>query len=118
MLSDEQIVIGTAAEFEQWLAANGKIAANIWVIIYKKASGRQTVTGEELRDSGLCYGWVDVVVKAVDDERFALQFKPRKPNSTWGPNNRRRAHRLLAASRVTPTGMATLPPDLLFVPLC
>ena len=80
--------------------------------IYKKASGRQTVTFDELLDVALCHGWVDTQTKGIDDERYAIRFVPRRPGSNWSATNRERVRRLRQEGRMTPAGQAALPPDL------
>ena len=78
----------------------------------KKASGRQTVTFDELLDVALCHGWVDTQTKGIDDERYAIRFVPRRPGSNWSASNRERVRRLRHEGRMTPAGQAALPPDL------
>ena len=60
-MSDELLPINTAREFEQWLKLHGKKAGEVWLVIYKKSSGKQTVTYDQLLEVGLCYGWIDGV---------------------------------------------------------
>ena len=82
------------------------------VSIYKKSSGKQTVTLNDLQEVALCHGWVDNLGQRVDEERWALRFTPRKPKSNWSATNRDMARRLLAEGRVLDTGKALLPEDL------
>ena len=104
--------VASAAELDRWLAAHGATERERVVAIYKKASGRQTVTFEELLDVALCHGWVDTQTKSIDDRRYAIRFVPRRPGSNWSASNRERVRRLLAEGRMTPAGEALLPPDL------
>jgi uncharacterized protein YdeI (YjbR/CyaY-like superfamily) len=106
------IPMGSAADFEGWLRAHGGTEREIVVAIYKKASGKQTVTFGELLEAALCHGWVDTQTKGIDDERYAIRFVPRRPGSSWSPPNRELARRLLAEGRMTAAGLATLPADL------
>ena len=104
--------IDSDAAFADWLAADGATARELIVAIFKKASGKQTVTFDELLDTALCYGWVDTQTKSIDEERYAIRFVPRKPGSNWSAINRDKVRRLIAAGRMTPVGEAALPPDL------
>ena len=106
------IAIDTAADFDSWLAAHGASEREVVVAIYKKSSGKQTVTLTELQEVALCHGWVDNLGQRIDDERWALRFTPRRPDSNWSELNREMARRLLAEDRVLPAGRALLPPDL------
>ena len=106
------IPIDTAADFDAWLTANGASNREVVVAIYKKSSGRQTVTLTELQEVALCHGWVDNLGQRIDDDRWALRFTPRRPGSNWSAVNREMAKRLLAVDRVLPAGRALLPDDL------
>ena len=102
----------SAEEFDRWLRDHGAAERERVLAIYKKASGKQTVTFEELLDVALCHGWVDTQTKGIDQERYAIRFVPRRPGSNWSATNRERVRRLLRDGRMTPAGRAALPPDL------
>jgi uncharacterized protein YdeI (YjbR/CyaY-like superfamily) len=104
--------VASAAELDRWLRDHGASQGERIVAIYKKASGRQTVTFDELLDVALCHGWVDTQTKGIDDERYAIRFVPRRPGSNWSATNRERVRRLRQEGRLTPGGQAVLPPDL------
>lgn len=106
------IPIGTAEDFDRWLNAHGRSERAVVVAIYKKSSGRQTVTLTDLQEVALCHGWVDTLGQRVDDERWALKFVPRKPGSNWSARNRDMARRLLETGRILEAGRALLPDDL------
>jgi uncharacterized protein YdeI (YjbR/CyaY-like superfamily) len=108
----QAVPVASADEFGRWLAEHGADERERLVAIHKKASGRQTVTFEELLDVALCHGWVDTQTKGIDDQRYAIRFVPRKPGSNWSATNREKVRRLLAEGRMTPAGQALLPPDL------
>jgi uncharacterized protein YdeI (YjbR/CyaY-like superfamily) len=104
--------IASDAEFDRWLAGNGGSETELIVAIYKKASGKQTVSFEELLATAMCHGWIDMQTKSIDEERYAIRFVPRKPGSNWSAYNRERVKELVAAGRLKPAGKAVLPPDL------
>jgi len=106
------VPIGSQADFDRWLAANGAIEREVIVAIYKLSSGRQTVTLPDLQEVALCHGWVDTQTKRIDDERYAIRFVIRRLGSNWSQTNRDLARRLLLEGRILPAGRATLPPDL------
>ncbi len=108
----QAVPVASAEEFDRWLAAHGADERERVVAIYKKASGRQTVTFDELLDAALCHGWVDTQTKGIDEERYAIRFVPRRPGSNWSATNREKVRRLLAEGRMTPAGLAALPDDL------
>jgi uncharacterized protein YdeI (YjbR/CyaY-like superfamily) len=104
--------VSSADELDRWLAEHGAVERETVVAIFKKASGKQTVTFDELLDVALCHGWVDTQTKGIDDERYAIRFVPRRPGSNWSATNRRRVGELRGAGRLTPAGEAALPADL------
>lgn len=101
-----------ASQWEHWLADNHAVQTDVWLAIFKKASGNQTVTFDALLETALCWGWVDVMTKGIDDKRYGIRFRRRRPGSNWSPTNRRIVCRLIAEGRMQPAGTATLPPDL------
>ena len=110
--TSQAVPVSSAEELDRWLRDHGGSERERVVAIYKKASGRQTVTFDELLDTALCHGWVDTQTKGIDDERYAIRFVPRRPGSNWSATNRERVRRLLREGRMTSAGEALLPADL------
>jgi uncharacterized protein YdeI (YjbR/CyaY-like superfamily) len=94
------------AAFEAWMAANHDKKSELYLRIYKKDSGKPTVTHAQALDVALCWGWIDGIRKAFDDKSFLQRFTPRKPKSIWSQINRKHVARLVAAGRMTPHGQA------------
>jgi uncharacterized protein YdeI (YjbR/CyaY-like superfamily) len=92
------------AAFEEWMRTNHARESELWVRIYKKGSGKPTVTNLEALDVALCWGWIDGIRKALDDDSFLQRYTPRRPKSTWSQVNRDNVARLIAAGRMTPAG--------------
>lgn len=92
------------AAFEKWLSANHDKQSELWLRIFKKATGKRTVTYAEVLDVALCWGWIDGIRKAYDDESFVQRFTPRKPKSVWSQVNRTHVARLIEAGRMTAHG--------------
>ena len=106
------IPVESPDDLDGWLGANGAAASEVVVSLFKRTSGRQTVTLTALQEMALCHGWVDTQTRRIDDDRYAIRFVPRRPRSNWSEKNREMARRLLAGGRIRPAGRATLPPDL------
>lgn len=94
----------SAAEFENWLSTHHDRESELWLRVYKKDSGRATVTVTEALDVVLCWGWIDGLRKAYDESSFLQRYSPRKPKSIWSHINRENVARLTAAGRMTPHG--------------
>jgi len=99
----------TAAQWRAWLAERHDSESEVWLVFPKRHTGRPSVTYEEAVDEALCYGWIDSLIRRLDDDRYARKFTPRKPGSRWSTANRRRYARLKAAGRLTPAGLKREP---------
>ena len=93
------------ADFRAWLRKNHKEESALWVGYSKRATGKPSVTWEETVDEALCYGWIDGVRRAVDDESYVIRFTPRKPKSVWSRRNIERVEVLKAAGRMRKAGL-------------
>jgi len=94
----------SAAAFDAWLRAHHARAPEIWLRIYKKGAGTPTVTTAQALDVALCWGWIDGIRKALDDESYLQRYTPRRARSIWSQINRQHVARLTAAGRMTPAG--------------
>ena len=94
----------TEAAFERWMKTNHARAPEVWLRIYKKASGVATVTPAQALDVALCWGWIDGIRKGSDDRSFLQRYTPRREKSIWSQINRENVARLTAAGRMTPHG--------------
>jgi uncharacterized protein YdeI (YjbR/CyaY-like superfamily) len=90
------------AAFEAWLSKHHDREKEVWVKIFKKAAGQPTVTPAQAIDVALCWGWIDGIRKAFDEQAFLQRFTPRGPKSRWSQINRRHVQRLIKVRRVTP----------------
>lgn len=106
------VEIASVEQFEMWMAAHHATERELWAAIFKKSTKKQTVTFDQLLETALCWGWVDVMTKGIDAERYGIRFVPRKPGSNWSAINRGIVCRLLRDGRMRPSGKALLPPDL------
>ena len=66
-----------------WLEKNHARANELWVVFYKKNSGKPTVSYDEAVEEALCFGWIDGLTKGIDEEKFAQRFSPRRSGSVW-----------------------------------
>jgi len=94
----------TEAAFDAWLRTHHARETEIWLRIYKKGSGKPTVTNVQALDVVLCWGWIDGIRKAFDDESFLQRYTPRRARSIWSQINREHVRRLTAAGRMRPPG--------------
>lgn len=95
----------SAADFERWLRREHDREQEVWLRIYKKASGVTSVTHAEALDVALCWGWIDAIRKSYDELSFLQRFTRRRPKSIWSQINREHVARLVAAGRMQPAGL-------------
>ena len=89
-----------------WLKEHHAGAQELWVGLYKRDSGRPSITWPEAVDGALCFGWIDGVRQSVDATSYKIRFTPRKPRSLWSAVNARRATELSALGLMHPAGLA------------
>ncbi len=104
--------VKNSLEWRRWLAKHHADTKDIWLVFYKKASGKSGVGYEDSVVEGLVYGWVDSQAKSIDEATYAVRFTPRKPNSNWSASNVARVKQLLAEGRMAEAGLATLPKSI------
>jgi uncharacterized protein YdeI (YjbR/CyaY-like superfamily) len=102
------LYVKTRAEWRRWLRAHHKTAPEIWLIYYKKESGKPRIPYNDAVDEALCYGWIDSLVKPIDAKRYAQRYSPRRKTSRLSDMNRERVRRLIKSGRMTKAGMAAI----------
>jgi uncharacterized protein YdeI (YjbR/CyaY-like superfamily) len=94
----------TEAAFVTWMKANHARETELWLKVHKKDSGLPTVTIAQALDIALCWGWIDGIRKAFDEQSFLQRYTPRRARSIWSQINREHVARLTAAGRMTAHG--------------
>ena len=97
------------AAWRAWLKANFKTAREVWLVFYRKGSGKARIPYNDAVEEALCFGWIDSNVRRLDDERFVQRFSPRRPGSAYSPANLERLKRLVAQRKVEKSVAASLP---------
>jgi uncharacterized protein YdeI (YjbR/CyaY-like superfamily) len=101
-----QKIFKNRAAWRAWLAANRDKKTEIGVIFFNKASGVKGLLYEEALEEALCYGWIDSILRKLDDKRRVIRFSPRKEKSLWSGRNKAKVERLTAEGRMTASGLA------------
>lgn len=92
-------------QWREWLADHAVDRAGVWVVFWRRGSGRGGLTYEEAVEEALCFGWIDSVPKKLDENRTLLYFSPRRRGSAWSRPNKQRVERLRAAGLMTEAGL-------------
>jgi uncharacterized protein YdeI (YjbR/CyaY-like superfamily) len=101
--------VGTREEWRVWLAKHHASSPGIWLVRHKQHTGVQSMPYDDFVCEALCFGWVDSLVKRLDDDRYAIKVTPRKPTSKWSDVNRKRWKALKDAGRLAAPGLAAAP---------
>jgi uncharacterized protein YdeI (YjbR/CyaY-like superfamily) len=96
------------ATWHAWLEANHASARGVWLVTWRRRTGRPTLSYEDAIEEALCFGWVDSTAGHLDDDRGKLYFAPRKPRSVWAASNKARVEKLIREGRMTPAGLAAI----------
>ncbi|WP_242050445.1 YdeI/OmpD-associated family protein [Oculatella sp. FACHB-28] len=95
----------TRSEWRAWLEQHHTRDKGVWLISYKKATGKPRFDYEEAVEEALCFGWIDSKGNKLDEERSLLWFAPRKPGTGWSKLNKERVERLIAQNMMMPAGL-------------
>ena len=96
-------------DWRAWLAKHHASSGGIWFVFYKGNAGRKSIPYEDMVQEALCFGWIDSLVKRIDDDRYAIKVTPRQPTSKWSNLNRKRWAELKAKHLLTAAGLAAAP---------
>lgn len=91
--------------WRRWLEKNGDSEKGIWMIFYKKHTGVRNVSYDEAVEEAICFGWIDSVVKRVDDQTYIQKFTPRNPKSKWSAINVKRAKKMIDENKMTESAL-------------
>ena len=104
----ERMAAADRAAWRAWLVEHHESSAGIWLVYFKKASGKPSVTYDEAVEEALCFGWIDSRVNGLDDERYMQVYTPRRTGSAWSKLNKERIERVIAEGLMTEAGIAKI----------
>jgi len=105
----QRLVISTRAAWRLWLAENhDKEKSGVWLVFFKKHTREPTLEYDDAVEEALCFGWVDSIVKRIDDGTYCRKFTPRKDESLWAASNKQRVKKIIQEGRMTEFGMAKI----------
>jgi uncharacterized protein YdeI (YjbR/CyaY-like superfamily) len=92
-------------DWRAWLKENHDVKKEVWLVYYKKHTGKPSISYDGSVEEALCFGWVDSIVRRLDDEKFARKFTPRRGESRWSEANRKRVGKMIREGKMTETGL-------------
>lgn len=93
-------------QWREWLQNHHAQPDGVWLVMWKKASGRAMLTYDDVVEEALCFGWIDSKPNKLDEDRSLLWIAPRKPGTGWSRLNKSRVESLIANQQMTPAGLA------------
>ena len=99
------LYVTTRREWRSWLSRYHRTEKEIWLVYYKKSSSKPRIPYNDAVEEALCFGWIDSIVKPIDELKYAQRFTPRKPGAQWSPMNIERLRRLRRQKKVTQAGL-------------
>jgi len=91
-----------------WLRKNYETKKEVWLIYYKKHTSKPSIPYDDSVEEALCFGWIDNIIKRIDNEKFARKFTPRKGKSKWSEANKKRARKMIKVGKMTEAGLAKI----------
>lgn len=101
----EKLYVTDRDRWRAWLKKNHKTKKEIWLIYYKKHTGKPRIPYDDAVEEALCFGWIDSTVKRLDDEKYAQKFTPRNTRSVWSELNIKRARKMIKEKKMTRSGL-------------
>jgi uncharacterized protein YdeI (YjbR/CyaY-like superfamily) len=110
-ISDQTVVATNRHDWREWLAQNHDLRSVVWVLFQKKHTGKGCMSYEESVEEAICYGWIDSLIKRIDDNTYARKFTPRTDATKWSVLNKRRIAKCIREGRMTAIGLAKVSYD-------
>ena len=107
-----QLHFSDRESWRAWLKQHHGDEREIWLILYKKHTGKHTIPYAEAIEEALCFGWIDSIIKKLDDQRYLCKFTQRTNNAKWSALNLERVRRLVQSRRMAQAGLAKLDPGV------
>jgi uncharacterized protein YdeI (YjbR/CyaY-like superfamily) len=95
-------------DWRNWLEEHYTDESEIWLVYPRKETGKPRIPYNDAVEEALCFGWIDSIVRNIDQERFAQRFTPRKPNSSYSQTNKERLKKLIKQGKIIPDVLASL----------
>jgi len=92
-------------QWQSWLKKNHAKAKEVWLVYYKKKTGKPSIDYTESVEEALCFGWIDGIKRSIDEQKYAHRFTPRKSRSKWSPLNIKFAKKMIKEKKMSRAGL-------------
>jgi uncharacterized protein YdeI (YjbR/CyaY-like superfamily) len=101
----EYIHFKNREELREWLHKYYATSPGVWMVYYKKHTEKKCIKYDEALEEALCFGWIDSLIKRMDDERYARKFTPRTNTKKWSEINKKKVIELVKSGQMTQAGL-------------
>lgn len=108
MRAYEKLYVTNRHDWRTWLERHWNVKKEVWLIFYKRHTGKPSLRYDDAVEESLCFGWIDSIIKKLDDEKFARKFTPRKTKSKWSELNKKRAKKMAKEGKMTQAGLSKI----------
>ncbi|MGC6767907.1 YdeI/OmpD-associated family protein [Enterococcus sp. LJL128] len=99
----EPLLFNTRDTFREWLTKNAETSDGVW-LTFGKTKALPTLKAGEALEEALCFGWIDGLMKRVDDQSYIKYFSQRRKDSKWSKKNKELALQLEEKGLMTDLG--------------
>ena len=100
-----ELYLTTRSEWRKWLEENHSSADEVWLIYYKKPSGKPRIPYADAVEEALCFGWIDGKIRKINEDYYIQRFSPRRSGSRWSKYNVERVEKLIMNGQMRPEGL-------------
>jgi uncharacterized protein YdeI (YjbR/CyaY-like superfamily) len=105
MIIDKSFYAPSRETWRAWLTGHAAAETEVWLIYSKAGTGQPSIPYEDSVEEALCFGWIDSLIKRIDEQKYARKFTPRRPGSAWSDTNKRRVAKIIREGRMTAAGL-------------
>ena len=103
----DELFFENSDKWREWLKENHDKSTGIWLVFLKQKE-KSSIKYDEAVEEALCFGWIDSIIKKINNEKYVRKFSPRKDKSNWSLSNKNRIEKLIKNKRMTEIGMAKI----------
>ena len=101
----EKLYFENRRQWREWLEKNHLAKKEVFLVYFKKHTGKPRIPYDDAVEEALCFGWIDSIVKRIDDEKYMQKFTPRNHKSLWSETNKKRVEKIIAEGKMTEAGL-------------
>jgi uncharacterized protein YdeI (YjbR/CyaY-like superfamily) len=105
MTEQTELYFKNREDWRNWLEQNHLKSEGIWMVYFKKHTKKESIIYNEGVEEALCFGWIDSIIKSIDNERYKQKYTPRRKNSVWSVVNKKRVEKMIKEGKMTEAGL-------------